>query len=40
MKDFVNARIVQPVLPYVGVAYVNVLELDIALLEYTGNPAW
>ncbi len=40
VQDFVNARIVQPILPDVGVAYVNVLELDIALLEYTGNPAW
>ncbi len=40
LTGFVNDHIVQPIAPDVGVAYVNVLELDIALLEYTGNPAW
>jgi potassium-transporting ATPase KdpC subunit len=40
LQTFVNEHITQPVLPDVGVAYVNVLELDIALLEVTGNPTW
>ncbi len=40
LQGFVNEHIIQPAVPDVGVAYVNVLELDIALLEYTGNPAW
>ncbi len=40
LTELVNAHITNPIIPYIGVAYVNVLELDIALLEYTGNPAW
>lgn len=37
LTNFVNARIVNPVVPYVGVPYVNVLELDIALLPLIGK---
>jgi len=33
----VNAHITQPPLPYVGVPFVNVLELDIALLALQGR---
>jgi len=40
LQGLVNAHISQPYLPDVGTAYVNVLELDIVLLEYTGNPVW
>jgi K+-transporting ATPase ATPase C chain len=35
--DLVNAHIVSTPLPYLGVAYVNVLELDLALLESLGK---
>jgi K+-transporting ATPase ATPase C chain len=37
LTDLVNAHITNPVLPFVGVAYVNVLELDIALLPLIGR---
>jgi len=37
LTDLVNAHITNPVLPFVGVAYVNVLELDIALLPLIGK---
>jgi potassium-transporting ATPase KdpC subunit len=37
LTGFVNARITNPLLPYVGVPYVNVLELDIALLPHIGK---
>jgi potassium-transporting ATPase KdpC subunit len=33
----VNAHITNPVVPYVGVAFVNVLELDLALLPMIGK---
>lgn len=33
----VNAHITNPPLPYVGMAYVNVLDLDLALLESVGR---
>ena len=34
---FVNAHITNPVIPFIGVPYVNVLELDIAWLKVTGK---
>jgi len=37
LTHFVNARIVNPVIPYIGVPFVNVLELDIALLPLIGR---
>lgn len=37
LTGFVNAHITNPILPYVGVPYVNVLELDIALLPLIGR---
>lgn len=37
LTSFVNAHTTNPVIPYVGVAYVNVLELDIALLPHIGR---
>jgi K+-transporting ATPase ATPase C chain len=37
LTHFVNARITNPVIPYIGVPYVNVLELDIALLPLIGR---
>jgi potassium-transporting ATPase KdpC subunit len=37
LTAFVNAHIVNPYVPYVGVAYVNVLELDLALLPMIGR---
>jgi len=37
LLDLVNAHIVNPPIPDVGVAYVNVLELDIALLPLIGK---
>lgn len=33
----VNGQIVTPTLPYLGVAYVNVLDLDLALLQSVGK---
>ena len=33
----VNAHITQPVIPYLGVPYVDVLQLDIALVQVTGR---
>ncbi len=35
--NLVNAHITNPVLPFLGVAYVNVLELDLALIALTGR---
>jgi potassium-transporting ATPase KdpC subunit len=37
LTSFVNAHITQPVIPGVGVPYVDVLELDVALLPYEGR---
>jgi K+-transporting ATPase ATPase C chain len=37
LTDLVNSYITNPVIPYVGVSYVNVLELDIALLPLIGK---
>lgn len=37
LTDFVNHHISNPVIPFIGVAYVNVLELDIALLPHIGK---
>jgi len=37
LTGFVNAHITYPVIPYVGVPYVNVLKLDIALLPLIGK---
>jgi K+-transporting ATPase ATPase C chain len=37
LTDLVNSYITNPVIPYVGVAYVNVLQLDIALLPLIGK---
>jgi potassium-transporting ATPase KdpC subunit len=37
LTSFVNDHIQNPVIPYLGVAYVNVLELDIALLPHIGK---
>jgi len=37
VTQFVNAHITNPVIPYIGVAYVNVLELDIAWLSAIGK---
>ena len=37
LTDFVNNHIAHPELPFVGVAYVNVLELDLALLPLIGR---
>lgn len=37
LTTFVNQHIQNPVLPFLGVAYVNVLELDIALLPLIGK---
>jgi potassium-transporting ATPase KdpC subunit len=34
---FVNAHITNPVIPYIGVPYVNVLELDLAWIAKTGK---
>jgi len=33
----VNAHTTEPILPYLGVPYVNVLELDLALLPIIGK---
>lgn len=37
LTDFVNNHIAHPELPFVGVPYVNVLELDLALLPLIGR---
>ncbi len=37
LTDFVNDHITEPILPGVGVPYVNVLELDLALLPIIGK---
>jgi len=37
LLDLVNSQIVNPYVPFVGVAYVNVLELDLALLPMIGR---
>ena len=37
LTSFVNAHIVNPVVPDLGVPYVDVLTLDLALLPYTGR---
>ncbi len=37
LNNFVNEHIVHPVLPGVGVEYVNILELDIDLLNLLGK---
>jgi K+-transporting ATPase ATPase C chain len=37
LTGFVNHQIVDPPVPYLGVPYVNVLELDLALLPYEGR---
>jgi len=37
LTSFVNAHIVNPLFPYVGVPYVDVLELDVDLLPHIGR---
>ena len=37
LTNFVNEHITNPLIPYVGVPFVNVLELDIALLPLIGK---
>ena len=37
LTGFVNAHITNPLIPFIGVPYVNVLELDIALLPLIGK---
>jgi potassium-transporting ATPase KdpC subunit len=37
VTHFVNAHITNPAIPYIGVPYVNVLELDLAWLKVTGK---
>ncbi len=37
LQAFVNAHIVNPPVPYVGVPYVDVLQLDLALLPMIGK---
>jgi potassium-transporting ATPase KdpC subunit len=37
LTGFVNDHITEPPIPYLGVPYVDVLELDIALLPYIGR---
>ncbi|HTT72948.1 MAG TPA: potassium-transporting ATPase subunit C [Thermoplasmata archaeon] len=37
VTGLVNAHITQPLVPFLGVAYVNVLELDLALVGITGR---
>ena len=37
LTDFVNAHITEPPLPFVGVPYINVLKLDLALLPILGK---
>jgi potassium-transporting ATPase KdpC subunit len=37
LQAFVNRHIVNPVIPYLGVSYVDVLQLDLALLPLIGK---
>jgi K+-transporting ATPase ATPase C chain len=37
LQNFVNEHIVNPFIPYVGVPYVDVLDLDLALLPLIGR---
>jgi potassium-transporting ATPase KdpC subunit len=37
LQNFVNQHIVNPFIPYVGVPYVDVLDLDLALLPLIGR---
>jgi potassium-transporting ATPase KdpC subunit len=37
LQNFVNAHTVNPFIPYVGVSYVDVLDLDLALLPLIGK---
>jgi len=37
LTQFVNAHITNPIIPYIGVPFVNVLKLDIALLPLIGR---
>ena len=37
LTAFVNAHIVEPPIPYLGVPYINVLKLDLALLPLIGR---
>jgi potassium-transporting ATPase KdpC subunit len=37
LTELVNAHITNPPVPYIGVAYVDVLELDVALLPLIGR---
>ncbi len=37
LQGFVNKHIVNPMIPYLGVPYVDVLELDLALLPLIGR---
>jgi len=37
VTDLVNDHITNPALPFLGVAYVNVLDLDLALVSLTGR---
>lgn len=37
VTQFVNAHISNPIIPYIGVPYVNVLELDLAWLTVIGK---
>lgn len=37
LQSFVNAHIVSPLIPYLGVPYVDVLTLDLALLPLIGK---
>ena len=37
LTHFVNARIINPIVPYIGVPFVNVLKLDIDLLPLIGK---
>ena len=37
LTQFVNAHIVNPPIPYLGVAYVDVLQLDLDLVAWTGK---
>jgi potassium-transporting ATPase KdpC subunit len=37
LQNFVNDHIVNPFIPYVGVPYVDVLDLDLALLPLIGR---
>jgi len=37
LTHLVNAHITTPLVPYIGVPFVNVLKLDIALLPLIGK---